>query len=251
MSHLPQRKKTAEEIAKLRENLGVPTLQDAESEKPVAAAPDTLVPEPHEASIVHHPAEPAPDTLVSNHHESIVVHHAAPPETAPEVSENPADAPDEEPETVSAPVPHLPKPVRSLKKSEQVPVLTPAPAKSAANSKLPTKRHSDKELAEIRRRDTMEMTTTPPQPNPKLAAAHPALIIPGYLFAVAGATCFVSYDFPMAATASCTAAALLIAGFIFLRKPISRHHAGFIAMIALFVLIFGTLHFFPHLRHAT
>jgi K+-transporting ATPase A subunit len=44
---------------------------------------------------------------------------------------------------------------------------------------------------------------------------------------------------------------MLVAAFIGIRKPISRHHAAFIAVIALFVIIFGALHYFPHLRHAT
>ena len=55
----------------------------------------------------------------------------------------------------------------------------------------------------------------------------------------------------MAATAGCSTAAMLLAAFIYLRRPISRHHAAFIAVIALFVIVFGALHFFPQLRHAT
>lgn len=250
MSPLPQRKKSAEEIAKLRDSLGVPTLQDAEPEKPVAPAPDTIVPTHHQAAVVHHPAEPAPDTLVANHHEAVVVHHSGSPTPEPDAAEPPPAKPEEKPQPESSPATHLPKPVRSLKKSEQVPVLAPAPAKPAADSKLPVHRRSDQEIAEMRRREALAMMNPPP-PNPKLAAAHPALIIPGYLFALAGATCFVSYQFPMAATAGCAAAALLIAAFIYFRKPISRHHAGFIAVIVLFVLVFGTLHYFPNLRHAT
>ena len=90
-----------------------------------------------------------------------------------------------------------------------------------------------------------------PAANPKLATAHPALLAPSYLLAAAGASCFFFPEFPMAATAGCSAAAMLLAAFIYLRRPISRHHAAFIAVIALFVIVFGALHFFPHLRHAT
>jgi hypothetical protein len=140
--------------------------------------------------------------------------------------------------------------VRSLRKSEQVPVLAPAPATPSPDSKIPFHRHSDNEIAEIRRREALALMT-PHAPNPKLAAAHLALLIPGYLLAIAGASCFLYYEVPMAATAGCVTGAMLIAGFVFLCRPISRHHAAFIAVIALFVLVFGALHFFPQLRHAT
>jgi hypothetical protein len=91
----------------------------------------------------------------------------------------------------------------------------------------------------------------PHTPDPRLAVAHPVLIIPGYLLALTGGSYLFHYEFPLAATAGCGAAALLLAAFIFLRRPISRHHAAFIAMIALLVLVFGALHYFPQLRHAT
>ena len=105
MSLLPQRKKSAEEIAHLRESLGVPALPESKEEPP---APDTIVPTHHQAILAHHP-EPGP----------------------------------EEPGTR----PISPKPVRSLRKSEQVPVLMPVPAEPTANSQLPVYRHSDEEIA--------------------------------------------------------------------------------------------------------
>lgn len=222
MSLLPQRKKSAEEIAQLREGLGVHALPEGTNAPAAAGAPDTIIPTPHEATLVHHsePTEPA--------------------EPAAILLQDP----------VPAPAPHLPKPVRSLRKSEQVPVHASTRANSKADSKLPFHRHSDEEIAAIRRREMFAMMA-PPAPNPKLAAAHLVILIPGYLLAVSGASCFFFYEFPMAATAACVAAALLVAAFIFLRRPLSRHHAGFIAVIALFVLVFGALHYFPQLRHAT
>ena len=42
-----------------------------------------------------------------------------------------------------------------------------------------------------------------------------------------------------------------VAAFIGARKPVSRHHAAFISVLSLFVLVFGALHYFPYLRHAT
>jgi hypothetical protein len=47
------------------------------------------------------------------------------------------------------------------------------------------------------------------------------------------------------------AAALLISIFIFARRPLSRHHSAFIAAMALFVIVFGALHYFPNLQHGT
>lgn len=184
MSVLPQRKKSTEEITRLRENLGVPPLQASDA-----------------------PAE---------------------------IAENPS------------PAPQAPTPARTLPKSEQA----PAPLTQAAKSGLPSRRHSDDEIGKIRQREIIAQLAPPP-PNPKLAAAHPALLVPGYLFAIGGTACFFLQDIPIAATAGSTLTALIIAAFISLTKPISIHHAGFIAVIALMVLVFGTLHYFPQLRHAT
>lgn len=254
MSLLPQRKKSAEEIAKLRESLGIPgVLPDAdapsavkETAVPPAEIVDTIVPTHHEATVVH-PPETAPlDPLPAPvPHGPKPVHTFKRSEQIPAVPHVEPVVPEEIPEP-QVPVVKL---VRSLRKSEQGPVLPPTPTDSFADSKLPVHRHSDRELNEIRKREALAMMNA--RPNPKLAVAHPGLIAPGYVLAVAGASCFYFYEFPLAATAACAATALLIAGFIFLRRPISRHHAAFIAVIALFVIVFGALHYFPHLQHAT
>ena len=251
MSLLPQRKKTAEEIAKLRESLGVPALPGDTPEAPTIPPVEAIVPAHHQATVVdaaieaaeapHIEPAPAPPSHGPKPVHSLKRSERIP---APSAEETPAET------LTPEPSPGSPKLVRSLRKSEQIPVLTPAPVKSSADSKIPFHRHSDDEIAAIRRRDALAMMDTH-VPNPKLAAAHPALLIPGYLLAISGASCFIFYEVPMAATAGCAAAALLISGFIFARRPISRHHAGFIAIIALLVLVFGALHFFPHLRHAT
>ena len=120
---------------------------------------------------------------------------------------------------------------------------------SPPDSNLPHLRHSDREIAEIRRREALALMNA--RPNPKLFPAHPALIIPGYLSAIAGAVGFYFYQFPIAATLAFATVSLVVATIIGIRKPISRHHAAFIAVMALFVLVFGALHYFPHLRHAT
>ena len=256
MSLLPQRKKSAEEIAKLRESLGVPGISPEEDPAP-----------PHEDP----PATEAPADVV---------------ELTPDVINSVTDSVHltDEPEPVTPlpvepePAPRGPKPVHSLKRSERVPfplskqpaapkrqpkgpravhslrkseqVALPAtPHEPDPDSVLPIHRHSDKELDEIRRRDALAAMTA--GPNPKLITAPLYMIIAGYLLAIAGASCFFFYEFPMAATAACSAAALVIAGYVFVKHPLTRHHAGFIAVIALFVIIFGSLHYFPYLRHAT
>jgi hypothetical protein len=256
MSLLPQRKKSAEEIAKLRESLGVPgvspeaeTASAPEAASAPAAGVETIVPTHHEATVVH-AAEPEPAAEPEHlpppaHHGPKQVHSLKRSERMPL---EPTDEPDDE---APSPLPQgpLPKTVRSLRKSEQAPLPAFPHSVPAANSKLPAHRHNDRELNEIRRREAIAMMH--PAANPKLAVAHPAVIVPGYLLALAGASCFVFYQFPIAATAACSATALALAAFIFVSRPISRHHAAFIAVIALFVIVFGVLHYFPHLRHAT
>jgi hypothetical protein len=122
-------------------------------------------------------------------------------------------------------------------------------APPAANSNLPSHRHSDQEIAEFRRLEALALLT--PGLKPKLAAAHPALLIPGYLAALIGAGSICFYQQPLTVSAPCAAASLLIALFIALYKPLSRHHAAFIAVITLLLIVFGALHYFPQLRHAT
>jgi hypothetical protein len=255
MSLLPQRKKSAEEIAKLRESLGIPGISAGEDE---ASAPA------HAAAVFPEPA----DTIVPAHHEATVVHSPEAPPLAPHpapVQQGPKPVhslkrsvripalPVEDPPPAEqpAPPPRRPKRVRSLRKSEQIVVLTNKDAVEVpVDSRLPAQRHSDRELNELRRREALAMLA-PAVANPKLTAAHPALLIPGYLLAAAGAVCFYFYQLPLTATACCAASALLIAAFIFQYRPISRHHAAFIAVITLFVIVFGALHYFPQLRHAT
>lgn len=200
MSSLPQRKKTAEEIAQLRESLGV-------SPSPAATA--------------------------------------RPPATE-------IDSPFDREWDAAEAIPRAPRPikrVRSLKKSEQAPIEI-KPIQSNEHSKLPTRRHSHQALEEMKHREALALLDQQ-APNPKLIPAHPAWIAPGYLFAIGGASCFVFDNLPWIATAACAACALLVALSLYLKRPISKHHAGFIAVISLFVIIFGSLHHFPQLQHAT
>ncbi|MEX1048931.1 MAG: hypothetical protein WED15_05355 [Akkermansiaceae bacterium] len=228
MSLLPQRKKSAEEIAKLRGELGIPVQAPVAEEAPVHAAQKPA-------------AVPAPAPEPKQFHSF---------KKSEWIPEPPAD----EPEPPAAPVldslpGHATKPVRSLRKSEQVP-LPVAPPEPAPDSKLPIQRRSAEEIMRIRRQETISMQTTP-MVHPKLIAAHPAWILPGYLLPLIGAVSFYYYYQPIYVPAACVAASLIVATWIFLKKPMSRHHAAFISVVALLVIAFGALHYFPQLRHVS
>ena len=236
MSLLPQQKKSADEIAKLRESLGVATAP--EDEEMAAAAPVLETAKLYQVKEVpvFERAERIPVLAVEE--------NGPPPHT-----EHPAEAAPL-PVAVPIPAPHGPKVVRSLRKSEQIP-LAPLPS-PAADSKLPILRHSGKELHEIRRHEALAALNS--WTHPQTLTAHLALVIPGYLFAIGGGVCFYFYDLEkreLRITAACAAIALLIAAFIYFKKPLSRHHAAFIGVMALFVIVFGALYYFPQLRHGT
>lgn len=245
MSLLPQRKKSPEEIAKLRESLGVPgaSVEVNQAAGVPANGVDKIVPASDGTKAVHN------DESAANHPSSGVAAPRPKPVHSLKRSER-VTAPPAIP--VSTPAPSVApgaKSVRSLRKSEQVPAPAGHHPESPPDSNLPHRRHSDDEIAEIRRREVLSLMNA--QLNPRLLPAHPALIISGYLSTVAGAVGLYFYQLPIVTTAACTLVSLLVSGFIFLRKPISRHHAAFIAAFALFLLVFSSLHYFPSLRHAT
>ena len=236
MSLLPQQKKSADEIAKLRESLGVaPAPEDEE----MAAAASVL-----ETASLYQVKEVPVVEQATRVPVLAVEENGQPPHTERLTEAAPL------PIVASIPAPHGPKVVRSLRKSEQIP-LAPLPS-PAADSKLPILRHSGKELNEIRRHEAL--ATLAPWTHPQALTAHLALVIPGYLFAIGGGVCFYFYDLEkreLRITAACAAMALLIAAFIYFKKPLSRHHAAFIGVMALFVIVFGALYYFPQLRHGT
>lgn len=211
MSSLPQRKKTAEEIAQLRESLGVSA---------------------HSAATHHHSALVSPASQSARSGDT----------AARSRQHNEATDP---PPASTRPV----KPVRSLRKSEQAPI-EPKPSKSEVASKLPAQRRSRQELEELKRRQALALLDRQ-APDPKLMPAHPAWITPGYLLAVGGSSCFFFEEVPWTLTAACAAGALIVALTLCLKRPISNHHAAFIAVISILVIVFGSLHHFPQLQHAT
>jgi hypothetical protein len=217
MKPLPQRRKSAEEIAKLRETLGIspPSAEPATGESPPAAAAPPPSPPP-----------PAP-----------------PPSSTAPAPEPAAILLDPEPR-LEPRAPAAPKRVRSLRKSEQAaPVRRAAPRPAPAGpSKIPTRRHSEREIMDLRRREAS------PGPSPaetlRKLTGHPAVITTGYLAAISAALAAWQLNTPVPA-AVLTAAALASAAFLGLRKIRSRHHASFIFLIALFTAVFGYLHHFP------
>lgn len=284
---LPQRKKSAEEIAKLRESLGIPGQPPGEGPPPA----ETTAPEPEEPAVLAEKPEPvAKETPAAKEIPAVKDEPEAKKEpAAPAPKAEPVAAPTLEPLPVADTPP--PRVVRSLKRSERIPVLpvvededdegTPrqeasVPGKTVlpalqvsrtvrslkkseqgplehheapADSKLPQHRHSDKELGEIRRREALAAVNT--QAPPKPMVAHLAMVIPGYLAAIAGGVCFHYYELSIGVTATCVGIALLVAAFIFIKRPLSRHHAAFISVMTLFVIVFGALYYFPQLQHGT
>ena len=225
---LPERRKSAEEIAKLRESIGVPGNESPALEQP----PEPAVP-------VTDVFKPAPE---------------------PEAGARPV--------AEEAPRPAGPKPVRSLRKSEQKPRNRKRTPVVPSDTPIPVRRHSEQELMDMRR-----VQATPPEQAiawvQQLAAPWPVVVF-GYLLPLAGALLgwfaaaspqIPEPNFPADWLADLSrepwlakagfgvlvglcALAFAMAGWIGLKKPRSRHHAGFICIIAVLVAVFGLIHQF-------
>lgn len=233
---LPQRRKSAEEIAKLRESLGIPGETQEEAETAEDCVVDT-------------PAAESPSVSAKKEDEGHTVESTAQPK--PSKAEEKPTAPARQ--------------VRSLRKSQQKPVEF---SKVETKNGIPVRRHDDRELMEMRR-----IQAAPPDTAitymQQLAAPWP-LVILGYLFPLIGAACglfaAISPKMPepdlqygwlrnlsrapwlgkagFGALIACCVIGLLFAGWFFLKKPRSRHHAGFIVGIAILIIVFGIIHQF-------
>jgi len=204
MTPLPQRKKTAEEIVQLRDQLGVPAV--VEDQEPERQEPERVA----TTSAAKPSSPPAQQATVS-------------PQSG-----------------LWLPPPSYPEAMR-LK----------SPAPQADQRKLPIKRRSNEELEEMRRREMLSKINGPAPTNIKFMAAHPALIAGGYLLAAVGLCGFWIKTYPWIAIIIGSVLALAVAGFMALRRPVSRHHAGFISMISVLVGVFSTIQHFPQLQHAS
>lgn len=234
---LPQRRKSPEEIAKLRESMGIPGAVPA-----VASAAEPELPVAPEAAGAASESDPEP-----------VAVPAAEPE--PAAFSGPA---------LETPAVAVPRQLWSLRKSERQP--RPVPSVDLRDdAAIPIRRKSERELMELRRVQ---------QAQPDQALAHLRqlalpwpLVALGYLLPLIGVLLggFAAWapgvqeaDFPalwlaalsrapwlapagLVSVAVCCGLAFLLAGGIALKKPRSRHHAGFVSLLALLVLVFGIL----------
>lgn len=253
---LPQRRKSAEEIAKLRESLGIPGGPEGEAELEAPIAP---APAPARSFAPSPPVVEAPI-----------------PRAAPSAKEEPEPgqilAGSEEDEDAEPVASEQPKQVRSLRKSEQGPVLVkaspPVVSKMSEASAIPQRRHSDRELMEMRR-----IQAAPPDRSIShlrhMAVAWPLIALGYALPVLGGLSAWLSHwmptvmplDYPAQWMADLSRQPWLgKAGFILLcvlcglglvfsgsvawKKPRSRHHAGFITIIAVLILAFGIIHHF-------
>ena len=264
---LPQRRKSAEEIAKLRESLGIPGA-DSEQTGTEPVPPVAFTPPPAQPKAPSGIA-PVPRKPVASEPSPVVASAGSPDAAGDDLPAMEQAEPGESAEVLSA----APKAVRSLRKSEQV----PREAKPAADSvkvvrvdaaPIPQHRHSDRELMEMRR-----IQAAPPDRAIShirhLAVPWP-LIALGYILPLAGAvSAWLAHwspgvppmDFPAQWMADLSrqpwlgkagfgllsglcGLGLVFAGGVAWKKPRSRHHAGFITIIAVLILAFGIIHHF-------
>ena len=222
---IPQKKKTAEEIAALREGLGIPP-----------AAPPAAPPAP--------PPEPMEEVFRE-------MEEAQPEPVAP------ASDPNAEPVVHLEPLHMLPrprkmeiKPTHSLRKHE----LPLAPATVSRNrTQLPTGRHDPSDVAQIRRREAFSATQLKRRSDPaahiRKQIASAFLYVPGYLLAIAAAvTAYLRVHYITPATLLGIATVIMI--FIAWRKPRSRHHAALLFIAVFLTLVFGALHYAPFFQNA-
>ena len=240
---IPDKKKTPEELAALREELGIPDAPHAPGEhrqRPASFPPIESAPSPLPSA--EREIEPVPVAAVLH----------------PEQLENPPLTALREP-IVHLDVPPTPfvekalEPVQhqhSLRKHE-IP-LAPAPPVTR-KTVLPTGRHDDRDIAEIRRRDAIKSATSQvpdPAAHLKKMTAGPLLLVFAYLIALgAGASAWQGAHLitPLALLILATIFAIVI----FVRKKRSRHHSAILAIIILMTLVFGGLHYAPLFYHAT
>ncbi len=220
---IPEKKKTPEEIAALREGLGIPGAAVEAAQKPE--------PSPTPGSDPGPPASPDP---------------------TPDAQ---GDSPQSDEPIIHLDVPLIPvtspaQQSHTLRKHETP--LAPAPP-ATHKTDLPTHRHDPRDIAQIRKREALAKLQHPgmdPAIHLRKQTAHPALYIPGYLLAIAvGAVAYqrVHHITPIVLLAL----ALAITLYIFIRKPRSRHHAALIFILIFLTAAFGGIHYAPLFKHGS
>jgi hypothetical protein len=292
VSPLPKKKKTPEELAALRESLGIspdgpppgaPGVMGAATTAPVEAPSVAPIPEVK----VEVPMVPLAEPVAK---------------VEPEVSRVSVTREVAEEKVKVEEVTELkPKPVRSLRRSERLPVDQPKKVVSQDGGKLPTRRHREGERIPLekpaervsvgsgslptRKHTDQELARMrlAPLPGVEPAAVHLARQTMGLfgliaiygvgviLMLVAGsgvvASKASSIDLPFdwlrdavalpnflmilfGIMAGGVAVLLLGAAWIYFKKQLSLVHAALMTIIAVLVLVFGTLYFFPGLHGA-
>ncbi|GAA5483578.1 hypothetical protein [Haloferula sargassicola] len=214
MSPLPERRKSAEELAELRANLGIPD-----------AAP------------------PPPD----------LKHETPPIPVKPQAVPDPAPAPPP-PAEPEEPVERKPHVVKSLKRSERGPVTPPKPVRADPQGKLPTRRHTRDELkrmlmtgagnAQVPMEHLKHLTARWWTVGFFYLAGGSGLVAPLFLEKRGRPSDVMLFG----ALAAGALIMLLGAGWIAWRRKRSSHHAGFLLILSILLLTFGILHFFPNLH---
>jgi len=264
VSPLPERRKTPEELAELRQSLGIPAeappgpLND--SSPPIAKAEaesTTASPKPAEAELPpRQEVEDAPERVELPSEGDEIESLAVPTEDGEEVVRVGGGGG-----------------VKSLRKSAGLAVDQPKGQIARGDGGvIPDKRHSNTELNELRKAAQL----APPVGEIIPKSAHPVTLVALYgvasLVVLAGILGGVSQSVPVSdlpfewlmravQTDSfsmilfailCAGAGvfLLAAGWLAWKRPLSRHHAGFMTIIAVLVLVFGTLYSFPQLHGA-
>lgn len=213
MSPLPERRKSAEEIARLREEMGIPS----NGQHPFAPAPP--IPSPPPAPSQEDFAIPAGDDAKPNNGWVPRKPQMAPIPSTDERIDLSVYAPPSEKEEVPASISPFVKETFVRPEENEV-----APETHVASSHLPVRRHTRDELVRLSYQNFIPASV--PMSHLQKQAAHWFLLTFGYLLAFAGG-----------------AGGLLIAAFIAWKKPRSRHHAGIMLVIAVLVLVFGTLYY--------
>ncbi|QTN34180.1 hypothetical protein HZ994_18260 [Akkermansiaceae bacterium] len=213
---IPDKKKSPEEIAALREGMGVPP-PPAQPEKAPAAKP-TMPPASDPAA-----APLGAEAAMAKPVEAVIQLDIAPI-----------------PSRVEAAAAHR------LRKHDLP--LAPAPPVPAMNkTALPAHRHDPRDIAQIRKREALAQLQNPgsdPASHLRRQTAHPLLYAPGYLLALAAAACAYQRTAPITPIVL-LALSLAVSLYIAMRKPRSRHHAALIFMLVFLTSAFGLLHYAP------
>jgi hypothetical protein len=221
---IPSKKKTPEEIAALREGLGIPPVAS-----PLAPLPPPSPAMPEGMGKAEEPPAPAPPQPASD---ADPVTHLDPPALP------------------IRPQKAVIKPSHSLRKQE-IP-LAPAPvAPSRQRTELPARRHDPRDVAQIRKREALAQLRQPggdPTDHLRKQKASPFLYVPGYLLAFAAALTAFRDDHYIT-PAALTGIATMIMVFIAWRKPRSRHHAALLFIVVFLTLVFGALHYAPLFKY--